>query len=123
MLHATNKAGLSLPNRQLTCSPVTSELGKRYFAAMSCAATYGWDNRQLLTHWTREIMEKTLSLSPRELQMQLVYDVCHDIAKKEVDTVDGEQRKVCVHRKGATRGFPRDTRMFQRYTVMWDSLS
>ena len=106
MLHATNKSGLSLPDRQLTCSPVSSELGKRYFAAMACAANYAWVNRQLLTHWTRDILEKTLNLSPRELQMQLVYDVCHNIAKKEVHTIDGEQRKVCVHRKGATRAFP-----------------
>ena len=106
MLHATNKAGMALPDRQLTCSPVTSDLGKKYFAAMACAANYAWVNRQLLTHWTREILEKTLNLSPRELRMQLVYDVCHNIAKKEVHTIDGKQRKVCVHRKGATRAFP-----------------
>jgi tRNA-splicing ligase RtcB len=106
MLHATNKAGMALPDRQLTCSPVTSDLGKKYFAAMACAANYAWVNRQLLTHWTRDILEKTLNLSPRELQMNLVYDVCHNIAKKEVHTIDGKQRKVCVHRKGATRAFP-----------------
>jgi tRNA-splicing ligase RtcB len=106
MLHATNKAGMALPDRQLTCSPVTSDLGKRYFAAMACAANYAWVNRQLLTHWTREILEKTLNLSPRELHMQLIYDVCHNIAKKEVHTIDGKQQKVCVHRKGATRAFP-----------------
>jgi tRNA-splicing ligase RtcB len=106
MLHATNKAGMALPDRQLTCSPVNSDLGKKYFAAMACAANYAWVNRQLLTHWTRDILEKTLNLSPRELQMQLVYDVCHNIAKKEVHTIDGKQRKVCVHRKGATRAFP-----------------
>jgi len=106
MLHATNKAGMALPDRQLTCSPVNSDLGKKYFAAMACAANYAWVNRQLLTHWTREILEKTLNLSPRDLGMQLVYDVCHNIAKKEVHTIDGKQRKVCVHRKGATRAFP-----------------
>jgi tRNA-splicing ligase RtcB len=106
MLHATNKGGMALPDRQLTCSPVNSDLGKKYFAAMACAANYAWVNRQLLTHWTRDILEKTLNLSPRELQMQMVYDVCHNIAKKEVHTIDGKQQKVCVHRKGATRAFP-----------------
>jgi tRNA-splicing ligase RtcB len=57
-------------------------------------------------HWTREIFQKTLSISPRDLGMRLVYDVCHNIAKKEFHTIDGERRRVCVHRKGATRAFP-----------------
>jgi tRNA-splicing ligase RtcB len=106
MVRSTNKAGLTLPDRQLTYSSLTSDLGKRYFAAMACAANYAWANREVLTHWTREIFEKALHLSPRELEMQLVYDVCHNIAKKEVHTIDGRKRKVCVHRKGATRAFP-----------------
>jgi tRNA-splicing ligase RtcB len=73
---------------------------------MACAANYAWANREVLTHWTREIMEKALHVSPKDLNMRLLYDVCHNIAKKEVHTVDGVTKKVCVHRKGATRAFP-----------------
>jgi tRNA-splicing ligase RtcB len=73
---------------------------------MACAANYAWANREVLTHWTREIMEKALQISPKDLNMRLLYDVCHNIAKKEVHTIDGVKKKVCVHRKGATRAFP-----------------
>ena len=106
MLRSMSKMDLELPDRQLTCAYLKSELGKRYFAGMACAANYAWANREMLTHWTREIFEKTLNLSPRELNMSLVYDVCHNIAKKEIHGIDGKERKVCVHRKGATRAFP-----------------
>jgi tRNA-splicing ligase RtcB len=60
----------------------------------------------MLAHWTRDIFEKSLHLSPGDLNMKLLYDVCHNIAKKEVHSVGGEKKKVCVHRKGATRAFP-----------------
>jgi tRNA-splicing ligase RtcB len=73
---------------------------------MACAANYAWANREVLTHWTREIMEQALQISPKDLNMRLLYDVCHNIAKKEVHTVDGVKKQVCVHRKGATRAFP-----------------
>jgi tRNA-splicing ligase RtcB len=106
MLHKMVNVEIELPDRQLVCAYLKSEMGKKYFAAMACAANYAWANRQMLTHWTREIFEKTLNLSPKELNMRLVYDVCHNIAKKEVHTIDGEEKKVCVHRKGATRAFP-----------------
>ena len=106
MLHKMGNVEIELPDRQLVCAYLKSEMGKKYFAAMACAANYAWANRQMLTHWTREIFEKTLNLSPKELNMRLVYDVCHNIAKKEVHTIDGEEKKVCVHRKGATRAFP-----------------
>ena len=106
MVRTVNRTGVTLPDRQLACAGLSSDLGRRYYAAMACAANYAWANRELLTHWTREIFEKTLHLSPKELQMHLVYDVCHNIAKKEVHTIDGRKKKVCVHRKGATRAFP-----------------
>ena len=106
MIRTTNRAGLTLPDRQLTYASLTSDLGKRYFSAMACAANYAWANREMLTHWTREIFEKTLNVSPRELQMQLVYDVCHNIAKKELHTIDGRKKQVCVHRKGGYPCFP-----------------
>jgi tRNA-splicing ligase RtcB len=106
MVRAMDKTGVVLPDRQLTCASLRSEQGRQYFAAMACAANYAWANREVLTHWTREIMEKALHVSPKDLNMRLLYDVCHNIAKKEVHTVDGVKKKVCVHRKGATRAFP-----------------
>jgi tRNA-splicing ligase RtcB len=106
MVRAMDKTGVSLPDRQLTCASLRSDQGRKYFAAMACAANYAWANREVLTHWTREIMEKALQISPKDLHMRLLYDVCHNIAKKEVHTVDGLKKEVCVHRKGATRAFP-----------------
>lgn len=100
------KYGIVLPDRQLASAPLASPEGEAYFAAMACAANYAWANRQCLMHWTRETLEKTLGASPASLNLQLVYDVCHNIAKKETHSVDGENKKVCVHRKGATRAFP-----------------
>ncbi|MBW2021296.1 MAG: RtcB family protein [Deltaproteobacteria bacterium] len=97
----------SLPDRQLACTAISSDLGQRYLAAMACAANYAWANRQILMHWTRETFMKTLSISPRELQMQLLYDVCHNIAKLEEHTINGKKVKLCVHRKGATRALPK----------------
>jgi tRNA-splicing ligase RtcB len=73
---------------------------------MACAANYAWVNRQMLMHWTREVFERFLRMGPKELGMRLVYDVCHNIAKREFHTIAGELREVCVHRKGATRAFP-----------------
>jgi tRNA-splicing ligase RtcB len=83
-----------------------SDSGRRYLAAMACAANYAWANRQVLLHLTRETFLRTLSISPRDLNMQLLYDVCHNIAKKESHDVYGQRRMLCVHRKGATRSLP-----------------
>jgi len=102
---AVSKYGLELPDRQLASAPVLSPEGEAYFSAMACAANYAWANRQCLMHWTRETIEKTLRVSPANLNLRLVYDVCHNIAKKETHVVDGKKRRVCVHRKGATRAF------------------
>ena len=95
-----------LPDRQLACAPIASSMGKRYFAAMSCAANYAWANRQVLMALTVQTIEEALHLSPKEHGMHLLYDVCHNIAKMETHTVKGSQIRVCVHRKGATRAFP-----------------
>jgi len=95
-----------LPDRQLACVYLASNEGKEYYAAMSCAANYAWANRQMLMHWTRETFERALGMSPRTLQMRLLYDVCHNIAKIEEFPVEGRMRRLCVHRKGATRAFP-----------------
>jgi len=96
-----------LPDRQLACAPLKSGLARRYLAAMACAANYAWANRQILMHWTEETFLKTFSIRPEELGMNLLYDVCHNIAKKELHRVSGgDARMVCVHRKGATRALP-----------------
>lgn len=97
--------GIELPDRQLACAYIHSEQGRRYLKAMACAANYAWTNRQILLHRCRETFEEALGIGPRALNMRLVYDVCHNIAKKEEHIVDGRTRTVCVHRKGATRAF------------------
>ena len=106
MTRHVKRLDIDLPDRQLACAMIQSEMGERYLHAMACAANYAWANRQVLLHKSREVFERVLGISPRDLDMQLVYDVCHNIAKKEEHQIDGEMRTVCVHRKGATRSFP-----------------
>ncbi len=106
MLRASAKYGIELPDRQLCCAPLTSPEGKQYLAAMSGAANFAFANRQMITHWVRESFEQVLQMGPRDLGMELVYDVAHNIAKIETHEVDGKKMKVCIHRKGATRAFP-----------------
>jgi tRNA-splicing ligase RtcB len=106
MVRHVNRLDFPLPDRQLACAYLGSDEGKEYYTAMACAANYAWANRQILTHWTRQTFERTLGMSPRELGMSLLYDVCHNIAKIEDFPVEGETRRVCVHRKGATRALP-----------------
>jgi tRNA-splicing ligase RtcB (3'-phosphate/5'-hydroxy nucleic acid ligase) len=100
------KLGFNLPDRQLACAMIQSKEGMRYYNAMACAANYAWANRQILMHRSREVFLRVLGIGPRDLGMNLIYDVCHNIAKKEKHVIDGEKRTVCVHRKGATRSFP-----------------
>jgi tRNA-splicing ligase RtcB len=85
---------------------IQSAQGRRYFGAMACAANYAWANRQIMMHRAKDIIMKTLGISPRSLSMNLLYDVCHNIAKKEEHMVEGRKQWLCVHRKGATRSFP-----------------
>jgi len=96
---------IELPDRQLACAPIQSAEGRQYLSAMACAANYAYANRQVMLHLSREVFEQVLGISPRMLNMRLVYDVCHNIAKKEQHLIDGQKRWVCVHRKGATRSF------------------
>ncbi len=100
------ETGLEIPDRQLACDSVQSRTGQDYLSGMACAANYAWVNRQMLMHWTRETFERVLRMSPRDLGMNMVYDVCHNIAKREWHMIEGRRREVCVHRKGATRAFP-----------------
>ncbi len=103
---APKKYGIELPDRQLVCAPVNSPEGRRYLSAMRCAANYAWANRQVLLHLARRVFEHFFKMSPRDLGMDLIYDVAHNIAKLETHKVDGGERVLCVHRKGATRAFP-----------------
>jgi tRNA-splicing ligase RtcB len=101
MISAARKYGISLVDRQLACAPIKSDEGRRYFGAMAAAANYAWANRQVITHWVRQSLSEGLGMSHSKIDAKIVYDVAHNIAKKEVH--DG--RKVVVHRKGATRAF------------------
>ena len=98
--------GIHLVDRQLACMPFRSPEGQRYFGAMSAAANFAWANRQMITHWVREAFSRVFGRSPEDLGMRLVYDVAHNIGKIEEYPVDGQPRRVVVHRKGATRAFP-----------------
>jgi tRNA-splicing ligase RtcB len=103
---APEKYGIALPDRQLACAPVNSPEGQKYIAAMRAAANFAWCNRQLLMHQAREVFAEVFGRTWQELQMNLIYDVCHNIAKFEEHTVAGKLKRVWVHRKGATRAFP-----------------
>ena len=94
------------PSRELACVPINSKEGQDYFKAMACAINYAFNNRQLITHWTREAFESSLKISAEDLDLNLIYGVAHNIAKIEEHLIDGKKTKVCVHRKGATRAFP-----------------
>jgi tRNA-splicing ligase RtcB (3'-phosphate/5'-hydroxy nucleic acid ligase) len=106
MVKHQHETGIVLPDRQLACTYLNSGRGRNYLAAMACGANYAWANRQILMHLTQEVFEKSLRLAPRELGMRLVYDVCHNIAKIESFNIGGVEKKLCVHRKGATRAYP-----------------
>jgi tRNA-splicing ligase RtcB len=104
---APKRYGFELPDPQLACAPVRSPEGQSYLAAMRAAANYAWCNRQLLAHQAREVFARVLKRSWESLEMDLVYDVAHNIAKFEDHDVGGGCcKQVCVHRKGATRAFP-----------------
>ncbi len=106
MLKAARKYGITLPDRQLCCAPLQSDEAQSYLAAMACAANFAFANRQMITAWVRETFEQVLNKGPSELRLGVIYDVCHNIAKWEKHLVDGKERRLCVHRKGATRAFP-----------------
>jgi tRNA-splicing ligase RtcB (3'-phosphate/5'-hydroxy nucleic acid ligase) len=105
MSKAMAKYGITLPDRQLACTPIQSPEGQDYLAAMAAAANYAWANRQVIMSQAEKAFMKALNISPRDLGFSLIYDVCHNIAKIEEHTVDGKTRRLCVHRKGATRAF------------------
>ena len=103
---AMEKYNIHLPDRELACVPNNSEEGDSYRKAMFAALNFAWSNRQMITHWTRKSFERIFNQTESDLDMKLVYDVAHNIAKVEKHKVGGEERKLVVHRKGATRAFP-----------------
>lgn len=106
MMTAMRKYGIDLPDRQLCCAPVTSSEGRAYLAAMSAAANFAFANRQVMSHWVRESIAAAMGLAPDRTGIEVVYDVCHNIAKIETFVLGRAERSVCVHRKGATRAYP-----------------
>ena len=97
------KHGIQLPDRQLACGPIHSEEGERYLSAMRAAANFAWANRQGILHFLRGAFRRIFGDS---IRLDLIYDVCHNIAKRERYEVEGRKCDVLVHRKGATRAFP-----------------
>lgn len=91
-----------LPDRELVNAPIRSELGQKYYRAMSAAVNFAFANRQMIAHWVREVFSRVMGSSEG---MDQVYDVCHNVAKFESHSIKGDSRKVCIHRKGATRSF------------------
>jgi tRNA-splicing ligase RtcB (3'-phosphate/5'-hydroxy nucleic acid ligase) len=105
------KYNIILPDRELACAPAGSKEAENYRLAMGCALNYAWTNRQMITHRVRKAFERVMQMSEDDLRMKLVYDVAHNICKVEEHSVDFDdpkkKRKVFVHRKGATRAFPK----------------
>lgn len=119
----------TLPDRELIYAPAGSPVAKDYWQAMCCAANYAWTNRQMILHWSREAFEKVFGKKWSEMDMNIIYDVCHNIAKLEEHEIDGKKVKVYLHRKGATRAFgpghpeiPKDYREFGQPVLLPGSM-
>jgi tRNA-splicing ligase RtcB len=100
-----NRYGIEIPDRQLACVPVRSPEGEQYLSAMAAASNFAWANRHVLAHEARKAFSAAFGVSIDRTGMRLVYDVAHNLAKLEQHRLDGEERLLCVHRKGATRAF------------------
>jgi len=105
-LDAMKKYGIKILDKELACAPFNSSEGQDYFSAMVCAANSAFANRQVITHRIREGFAEVFKKDAKDLGMHIIYDVAHNIAKIEKHNIDGEEKKVIVHRKGATRSFP-----------------
>lgn len=105
MIQASQKYGIKLPDRELCAAPLNSNEAQDYLGAMRCAVNYAFCNRQVISHWTRETFSRVFNTQWEDLDLSLIYDVAHNIAKIEEHEVDGKNKKLCVHRKGATRAF------------------
>ncbi|TXT65461.1 MAG: tRNA-splicing ligase RtcB [Promethearchaeota archaeon] len=103
---AMKKYGIEVPDRELACVPANTNEAQNYLSQMACAANFGFCNRQLITHWLRESFEQFFKKDMNELDLNLIYGVCHNILKIEEHKVNGSKMKLNIHRKGATRAFP-----------------
>ena len=106
MERAMARDGIHTNDRQLACARIHSPEGQNYLSAMSCAANYAWVNRSSMTFLCRQAFAKMFNSTPDDLDMHVVYDVSHNIAKVEEHMVDGKLKTLLVHRKGSTRAFP-----------------
>ncbi len=102
---AYKKYKIQIDDRQLACAPLDSKEAQDYIQAMAAAANYAWANRQMMTHWIRETFEDVLGKSAKDMEMDIVYDVAHNIVKMENHKVYNREEDLLVHRKGATRAF------------------
>ena len=102
---ASKRYKIDLPDRQLACAPADSKEAQDYFQAMSAGANFAWTNRQMIVHWVRESFENVFKKSAEDMGLDIIYDVAHNIAKKEVHNIKGRDTELYVHRKGATRAF------------------
>jgi tRNA-splicing ligase RtcB len=113
------RAGIEVPDRQLACGPVAAPEAERYLGAMAAAANFARANRHALAHEVRETFVEVIARSAESMGMRLVYDVAHNLAKIERYEVDGRERDLCVHRKGATRAFgPGHPELIDRYKAV-----
>jgi len=103
---AMKKYNIEVPDRELACVPANTNEAQNYLGQMACAANFGFCNRQLITHWLRESFEQFFKKDMDDLDLNLIYGVCHNILKIEEHEVNGSKMKLNVHRKGATRAFP-----------------
>ena len=101
MVIAADDFGLELPDRELACAPIHSQLGQRYLGAMRAGMNCALANRQIITQLTREVVARVLPGA----SLDMLYDVSHNICKVETHSIDGVERQLYVHRKGATRAF------------------
>ncbi len=105
MGEAMSRHGITVPDRQLACVPIESREGEEYLAAMATSANFAWANRHILAHEARAAFAAVMGMKPEDTGMDLVFDVAHNLAKIETHEVEGVNRQLCVHRKGATRAF------------------
>ncbi len=103
MIPAMQRYKIKVPDKEFACVPFNSPEGQRYFKAMAAAANYAWSNRYMIAHYVRKVWRKVLG---EEEKLELLYDVAHNIIKKEKYGIEGKETEVIVHRKGATRAFP-----------------
>ncbi len=106
-LRLMDKYQIKVPDREFACVPFNSKEGQRYFSAMACAANYAWANRGMIAYFVRKAWKKIIG---EKEELKILYDVAHNIIKKEKYVIDGKEKELIVHRKGATRSFPKNSK-------------